>query len=104
MEVELNFNKNQLTLNAGEVETRIKKRLTRLNFLSYKFAVVSVTIMSKWLIVLLDFPEFKEKQYPNEAPLIFDAIAGEIVRELKDHAVRYRHFTVLEEGPSLIFK
>ncbi len=95
MKVELAFNRNQLTLNAEEVRDRILNRLSSLKF-PLIFEIESVTVMSKWLVVLVD--------YPLKTELIFDAIAGEIVIELMDYGVRYRHFTVHGEGSSLIFK
>jgi len=101
MKVELVFNRNQLVLNAREVESRIKNRLNKLKF-PCVFEIESVTVISKWLVVLVDFPALQK--HALEDDLILDAIAGEIVRELIDYAVRYRHFTVLGEGESLIFK
>jgi len=101
MKVELVFNRNHLTLNAREVESRIKNRLNRLRF-PQVFEIGSVTMMSKWLVVLIDFPILQK--HPLKTELVFDAIAGEIVRELIDYAVRYRHFTLVGEGESLIFK
>jgi len=58
--------------------------------------------MSRWLVVLVDFPTLK--MVPPQTKLIFDAVAGEIVIKLMDYGVRYRHFIVHGEGSSLIFK
>jgi len=101
VKVELVFNRNQLALNAGEVESRIQNRFNKLGF-PQAFEIKGVTVMSRWLVVLVDFPALEK--HPPETELIFDAIAGEIVRELADDAVRYRHFTVVGERESLIFK
>ncbi len=101
MEVELVFNRNELNLNGGEVKDLILKKLTSLSF-PLLFKVKSVTVMSSWLVVLLDFPLLKT--HPHQTELIFDAIAGEFVRALIGYGVRYRHFTVIGEGESLIFK
>jgi len=101
MKVELVFNRNNLTLNAQDVELQIKNRLSKLIF-PYVFTVESMTVMSKWFVVLVDFPALQK--HTVETELIFDAVAGEIVRQLVDYAVRYRHFTVAGERESLLFK
>jgi len=101
MEVELVFNRNNLPLDARKIELQIKNRLSKLIF-PYVFTVKSITVMSKWLVVLVDFPELQK--HIVETELIFDAVAGEIVRQLVDYAVRYRHFTVAGERESLLFK
>jgi hypothetical protein len=102
MKVELVFNKNQLTLAAGEVHSLIENTLSKYDF-GLNLKVESVTIMSKYMDVLLDFPELKESP-PERTRDTFHAIAGAIVIELVNYAVRYRHFEIHGEGKSLLFK
>jgi hypothetical protein len=115
LRVELIYNRNDLTLDAGQVQDVVAERFRNLNFSPYAdFEFVSFTVMSKWLVVEIEFPNVTEKaanlegDYPKNYILttIIDGIAGEIVVALcdKGFGVRYRHFTVLGEGPSLIFK
>ena len=109
MEVELIFHKNLLDLDAGETKKRIDIALKRVHF-PFQVKILSVTVMSRWLVVLADFqiPEVPIKRVPKPQltfeNLCFSAIAGLIVEELKDYAVRYRSFGIPEESESLIYK
>jgi RNAse (barnase) inhibitor barstar len=55
--------------------------------------------MGKWLIILVDFPNLTD--HNKEVDFLWDALAGVVVLNFD---VRYRHFTVHGQGPSLIFK
>jgi len=112
MMVELIFHRNMLELDAGETQKRIETALSKIQGICpFKATVESVTIMSRWLVVLVNFniPEPKfESPVPNYKEnfqrLAFDTLAGSIVCELQDYAVRYRNFEIHGEGESLIFK
>lgn len=101
MLVEFIFHRNQLDLTAGQIEEKILPRLNELHF-SNTFSLKSTTVMSKWLVVLIDIPSL-EKVFP---PLLaaLDIIAGTIVVALKDYAVRYRHHELHGVTSSLLFK
>lgn len=99
MLVEFNFERKDLQAKAGEVQDCLEQELRKRGF-PILFEIVSVTIMSRWLVLLIDFPTLREHtQRPIE--FLWDAIAGLIVLK---YDVRYRHFTVHGEGSSLIFK
>jgi len=109
--VELIFHRNLLDIKADEVQAKIEKAIKRENLSELAVDIKSVTAMSKWLVVLIEvmrIPQIPFAQIPNAARQFFelccDTVAGIIVCELQDYAVRYRHFTVHGEGPSLIFK
>jgi len=111
MLVELIFHRNMLNISSGEVHEKIEKAIQRENLTDLMFSVKSVTMMSRWLVVLIEvtkMPDIPFAQIPNAARIFFelccDTVAGIIVCELQDYAVRYRHFTVVGEGESLIFK
>jgi hypothetical protein len=98
MLVEFNFDRKNLRADAGEIKAYLKQELKKRNYpLPYK--IVSVTIMSRWLVVLVEFPTLKN--HPRPVEFLLDALAGIVVLNFD---VRYRHFTVHGEGPSLIFK
>jgi hypothetical protein len=101
--IELVFKPKNSALNAGEAHKRITKKLSKLDFSPYKPKLVSVTCMSKWLVALFDFPEISAERSVEDIAII-DSVAGIIVTELLEHAVRYCYYAVHEEGPSLIFK
>jgi hypothetical protein len=99
MLVEFNFDRKNLQANAGEIESYLKKELRKRSYpIPYKIA--SVTIMSRWLVVLVEFPTLN-KHPTRPVEFLWDALAGVVVLNFD---VRYRHFTVLGEEPSLIFK
>jgi hypothetical protein len=99
MLVEFNFDRKNLRADAGEIQAYLEQELKKRNYpLPYK--IVSVTIMSRWLVVLVEFPTLKNHP-PRPVEFLWDALAGLVVLNFD---VRYRHFTVHGEGPSLIFK
>jgi hypothetical protein len=99
MLVEFNFDRKTLKAKAGEIEETLKKELKNRGF-PFEFEIKSVTVMSKWLVILVDFPNITEHQ-DKWVEFLWDALAGVVVLNFD---VRYHHFTVLGEGPSLIFK
>jgi hypothetical protein len=101
--IELVFKPKNSALDAGEVQKRITKKLIRLDFSPYNPKLVSVTCMSKWLVVLFDFPKISAERSIEDIAII-DSVAGIIVAELIEHTVRYCYYAVHGEGPSLIFK
>jgi hypothetical protein len=99
MLVEFNFDRKNLRADAGEIQAYLEQKLKKQNYpLPYK--IVSVTIMSRWLVVLIEFPTLKNHP-PRRVEFLWDALAGIVVLNFD---VRYRHFTVHGEGPSLIYK
>jgi hypothetical protein len=101
--IELVFKPNNLTLDAGEVQKRISEKLCKLDFSPYRPKIVSVSCMSKWLVVFFDFPKISAERSVEDIAII-DSVAGIIVTELIEQAVRYCYYAVHGEGPSLIFK
>jgi len=99
MLVEFNFERKNLQANAGEIQDYLEQELRKRGF-PILFEIVSVTIMSRWLVLLVEFPTLREHTL-RPIEFLWDAIAGLIVLK---YNVRYRHFTVHGEGPSLIFK
>jgi len=100
MKIEFIFHRNKLTLDAGEVQQRVTTRLNTLSFHD-KLKVINTTVMGKWLVVLIEFFQLQEISYPLAA---FDIVAGSIVIELQDCAVRYLHFEIHKRTGSLIYK
>jgi hypothetical protein len=101
--IELVFKLKNSALDAGEVQKRIRKKLSNLDFSPYKPKLVSVTCMSKWLVALFDFPKISAERSIEDIAVI-DSVAGVIITELIEHAVRYSYYAVHQESPSLIFK
>jgi hypothetical protein len=101
--IELVFKPKNPPLDAGEVQKRITKKLSKLDFSPYKPQLVSVTCMSKWLVALFDFQKISAVRSIEDIAII-DSVAGIIVTELLEHAVKYCYYAVHGEGPSLIFK
>jgi len=99
MQVEFNFDRKDLQVSAGEITSILDRELRRSGFpLAYE--IKSVTVMSRWLVVLVDFPNLTERN-TKWTEFLWDALAGIVVLNFD---VRYRHFTVSGEGESLIFK
>jgi hypothetical protein len=99
MLVEFNFDRKNLQVDAGKVQSRLERELKKRNYpIPYK--IVSVTVMSRWLVVLVEFPTLK-RHPPRPVEFLWDALAGLVVLNFD---VRYRHFTVHGEGSSLIHK
>lgn len=98
MKIEFNFKKNK-KLKAQGISEKIEKILKN-NFSNINYNVLSVTSMSKWFIVLMDFPNLL---YINdEEERMLDAIAGAIVYVLEGN-VRYRHYEIHGKTRSLIY-
>ena len=113
MMVELIFKKNLLEKNAGEIQEIIKKTISKIQ-LPFKINIMSITAMSKWLVIVADFiilpipfrssiPEpFLSKYWKRNC---FYTLGGIVVKTFRDYAVRYHHYSTLEEGKeSLLFK
>lgn len=99
MLVEFIFDRKNLRVDAGEVATTLEQELKNHNF-PVKFDVKGVTVMSKWLVILVNFPTITEHR-DKGVEFLWDALAGVTVLNFD---VRYRHFEVHGEGKSLIFK
>jgi len=65
-----------------------------------RYEIISVTIMSNWFIVLVNFPDFYK--ITTEVERIIDSFAGAIVYAL-DANVRYRHYEIHGRTASLIY-
>jgi len=102
MLVEFIFHRHGLNLEAGEVQNRIKTKLASLPLLG-RIDIQSVTIMSTWIVILIDFPDATE--FNETAEKLFDTIGGAIIREFIAYGVRFRGFEIHGKGgESLIFK
>jgi len=102
MLVEFIFQRHNLSLDAGEAQNRIKTKLATLPFVG-KVEIKSVTVMSIWLVVLIDFPDAAE--FNQAAENLFDSVGGAVVREFVADGVRFRGFEIHGKGgESLIFK
>ena len=99
MYVEFNF-KLLNSLNAGEAHRKIEEILNAYFRDVVDFKVESVTCMSNFFVVLINFPETWRITPDVEA--LFDAVAGAIVYTL-DCKVRYRHYEVHGRTGSLIY-
>ena len=111
MLVELIFHRNSLNIGAGEIRTIIERAIKRENLADLVVSIKSITVMSGWLVVLVEVPQIPQvpfAQIPNATRIFFelccDTVAGLIVCELQNYAIRYRHFTVIGECESLLFK
>jgi hypothetical protein len=99
MLVEFIFDRKNLKAKADKIKETLQRELKARGF-PFKFEIKSVTVMSRWLVILVDFPDITE--HMNKwVEFLWDALAGVVVLNFD---VRYRHFTVLGEGPSLLFK
>jgi len=99
MIIEFIFNHKSKTLKA-EIQARIEKRLKGIDF-GMPFQILSTTVMSKWFIVLINFPNLYRISKLDEINL--DTIAGNIVLELLDYGLRYRHYEIHGRTGSLIY-
>jgi hypothetical protein len=99
MLVEFNFDRKSLRVGAGQIQSCLEKELRKRNY-PLPWKILSVTIMSRWLVVLVKFPTLKSHP-PRPVEFLWDALAGLVVLNFD---VRYRHFIVHGEGPSLIYK
>lgn len=107
MIIEFPFFRHNLNLKAGEIQDRIEKRFSQKQFKQDSFTdfeIKNVTVMSKWLVVLVEFKQPKEKKELTRADEeVLDAFAGEIVIEFIDYGIRYRKFEIHGETRSLIY-
>jgi hypothetical protein len=99
MLVEFNFARKNLQVDAGQIQIHLEKELRKRNY-PLPCKIVSVTVMSKWLVILVEFPTL-EKHPPRPVEFLWDALAGIVVLSFD---IRYRHFTIHGESPSLIYK
>lgn len=99
MLVEFNFERKNLQADAGEIQGYLEQELKTRGY-PIPFKIESVTIMIRWLVILVEFPTLQEHPL-RPVEFLWDALAGLIVLK---YDVRYRHFTVTGEGESLIFK
>ena len=91
MLVEFIFHRHGLNLDVGEVQNRIKTKLATLSFVG-RINIESVTIMSTWIVFLIDFPDAPE--FNQTAQNLFDSVGGAVVREFIDYGVRFRGFEI----------
>jgi hypothetical protein len=96
MLVEFNFIKKE-EVNADEVHKWLEQELEKRKF-PLQYVIVSVTSMSKWLVVLVDFPMIKKEN--RLVHFAFDMLAGLLVLK---YNVRYRHWEVHGRNHSLIY-
>jgi len=100
MQVEFNFKWIGKKLKAGEVQSKYEKILKEYFSDVVDYKIVSTTSMSKWLVVLIDFPNMDRINDYNER--ILDAVAGAIVYALEGN-VRYRHYEIHGRTASLAY-
>ena len=102
MLVEFVFHRHELSIDAREAQNRIKTKLATLPF-NGRIEIKSVTVMSTWLVVLIDFPDVAD--FVQSAENLFDSVGGAIAREFIDYGIRFRGFEIHGKGgTSLIFK
>jgi len=103
MFIELIFHKNELTLDAGQVSTLLEGEIRRK--LIFPIKLVSVSIMGKWFVVLIEIPHlFDFPPYKLSFKLLANEVAGLVTYTLQDYGVRYRMFEAHGVTSSLIFK
>ena len=102
MLVEFVFHRHELDVDARQAQNRIETKLATLPFVG-KIDIKSVTVMSTWFAVLIDFPDATE--FNQTAENLLDSVAGAVVREFIADGVRFRGFEIHGKGgESLIFK
>lgn len=103
MKVEFIFDNKRNKFNPKEIEKFVNERL---KILPFKGKVESVTVMSKWLVILIDFELNSHARLPfmwgfgNEEQW-WEALAGYVVM---NYDVIFMHWEVHGETRSLIFK
>jgi len=99
MKVEFIFHPKGQKLNVAEIQAYVNQKLTELPF---KGNCESVTQMSKWLAILIDFPELKAhpRSYHNPVELWWEVLAGYIALQFD---IRFLHWEVHGETRSLIY-
>jgi len=101
MIVEIIFQQKDLNLKAREVKERLENYLNNLN-LKIDFTIKSVTIMSKWLVILVDFPDLDIPKSSLKTVYV-DVIAGSIIMILREFNIRYLHYEVHGKTRSLLY-
>ncbi|MGC8999329.1 MAG: hypothetical protein ACP5JW_08115 [Candidatus Bathyarchaeia archaeon] len=83
MKVEFIFRPKGLKLNVAEVQAYVNQKLAEFPF---RGLCESVTQMSKWLVVLVDFPNLKAhpRIYHEPVELWWEVLAGYIARARAD--------------------
>lgn len=98
MIVEFIYDRKELQAEPQEITTLIEGELEERRF-PLNIKILSVTLMSRWLILLVDFQELTTHNAFTE--FLWDALAGLVVLH---YNVRFLHWEVHGEGRSLIFK
>jgi len=81
----------------GEIQDKIKNILKDFAYMNF---TIRITSASKWLVVILNFPDLKKVSKQTEENL--DTIAGAIVYALEGN-VRYRHYEIHGRTASLVY-
>lgn len=99
MKVEFIFNPKGHRLNVAEIQAYVNQKLAELPF---RGVCESVTQISKWLVILLDFPELKAhpRSYHEPIELWWEILAGYIALQFD---IRFLHWEVHGETRSLIY-
>jgi len=99
VKVEFIFRPKGQRLNIAEVQAFVNKKLAEFPF---KGLCESVTQMSKWLVVLVDFPELKAhpRIYHEPVELWWEVLAGYVALQ---YDVRFLHWEVHLETRSLLY-
>jgi hypothetical protein len=99
MKVEFIFRHKGQTLNVAEIQAYVNQKLGEFPI---KGSCESVTQMSKWLAILVDFPELKahSRSYHEPIELWWEVLAGYVALQFD---VRFLHWEVHGETRSLIY-
>jgi len=99
VKVEFIFRPKGQRLNVAEIQAYVNQVLAEFPF---KGLCESVTQMSKWLVVLVDFPNLKAhpRTYQEPVELWWEVLAGYIALQ---YDVRFLHWEVHGETRSLIY-
>jgi hypothetical protein len=99
MKVEFIFYPKEQRLNVAEIQAFVDQKLSEFPF---KGACESVTQMSRWLVVLVDFPDLTShpRIYHEPIELWWEVLAGYVALQFD---VRFLHWEVHGETRSLIY-
>jgi len=99
MKVEFIFRPKGQRLNVAEIQAYVNQKLSELPF---KANCESVTQMSKWLAILVDFPELKahSRSYHEPIELWWEVLAGYTALQFN---IRFLHWEIHGETRSLIY-
>lgn len=110
MKVEFVFDNKGNKFDVAEIQEYLQKRLNPITMLTggtkgarFFATVESVTQMSKWLVILIDFPTLKThgRTWKDRTEDWWEIIAGFVVEK---YDVVFKNFEVHGEGTSLLFK